>query len=129
MGDFLGRAALEVKRSVGASKKKVCFTVDSDEICLVGLEAIVRDGEYVGHVRRGELAYGYINHPRGEKVTKRWLEDAEYQIESRGKLYNAELHLKTPFDSANNRLHGFYEADQGLVQHQEQKLLDYRNLL
>ena len=27
--DFLGRAALEVKRSVGASKKKVCFTVDS----------------------------------------------------------------------------------------------------
>ena len=27
------------------------------------------------------------------------------------------------------RLHGFYEADQGLVQHQEQKLLDYRNLL
>merc|ERR1711874_404817 len=72
---------------------------------------------------------GYINHPRGEKVTKAWLEDAEYQIESRGKLYNAELHLKTPFDSANNRLHGFYEADQGLVQHQEQKLLDYRNLL
>ena len=27
------------------------------------------------------------------------------------------------------RLQGFYEADQGLVQHQEQKLLDYRNLL
>ena len=27
------------------------------------------------------------------------------------------------------RLHGFYEAEQGLVQHQEQKLLDYRNLL
>ena len=26
--DFLGRAALEVKRSVGASKKKVCFTLD-----------------------------------------------------------------------------------------------------
>ena len=82
-----------------------------DEICLVGLEAIVRDGEYVGHVRRGdhayyldkEVAYGYIHHPRGEKVTKKWLEDAEYQIESRGKLYNAEVHLKTPFDSANNR--------------------------
>ena len=27
------------------------------------------------------------------------------------------------------RLHGFYEAEQGLVQQQEQKLLDYRNLL
>ena len=77
----------------------------------MGLEAIVRDGEVVGHVRRGdhayyldkEVAYGYVNHPRGEKVTKTWLEEAEYQIESRGKLYNAELHLKTPFDSANNR--------------------------
>ena len=49
--DFLGRAALEQRRAAGARRKKVCFTVDSSEgVCLVGLEAIVRNGEYVGHV-------------------------------------------------------------------------------
>ena len=55
----------------GVRRRKVCFTVDDPEVCLVGLEAIVRDGQYVGHVRRGdtgyyldtEIAYGYVSHP------------------------------------------------------------------
>ena len=77
--DFLGRAALEQRRAAGARRKKVRFTVDSSEgVCLVGLEAIVRNGEYVGHVRRGdtgyyidkEIAYGYITHPRSVIIRK-----------------------------------------------------------
>ena len=40
---------------------------------------------------------------RGEKVTNNWLLDGEYQLESRGALYNADIHVKTPFDPANNR--------------------------
>lgn len=40
---------------------------------------------------------------RGEKVTNAWLLDGEYQLESRGKLYRADIHVKTPFDPANNR--------------------------
>ena len=70
--DFLGRAALEQKKVVGARKKKVCFSLDSSEVCLIGLEGILRNGEYVGHIRRGdtayyldkEIAYGYITHPQ-----------------------------------------------------------------
>jgi sarcosine dehydrogenase len=113
--DFLGRKALEEKRKLGARKKKVCLTVD-DDVCLLGLEAIVRNGEYVGHVRRGdhaffteqEVAYGYVSN-NGEKITQDWLKSGVYEIESYGKLYPATLHVKSPFDSANKRIQGNYE--------------------
>jgi len=107
------------------------------DLCLVGLEAIIRNGVYVGHVRRGdhayfidkEMAYGYISNPNGGKITQSWIADGDYQIEARGQVYDADLHLKTPFDPANDRVQGRYDADQGLVQTQEQKLLDYKSLI
>merc|ERR1712142_188742 len=134
--DFLGREALEKHRQHGARKKKVCFTVDED-ICLVGLEGIVRNGEYVGHIRRGdhayfidkEVAYGYVSKPDGGKLTQAWLGEGDYQIEARGRLYDARIHLKTPFDSANNRIQGRYDIDEGLIHAQEQKLLDYKSMI
>merc|ERR1711881_482827 len=78
----------------GARKKKVCFTVD-DQVCLLGLEGILRNGEYVGHLRRGdhahyldtEVGYGYVSRPGGEKVTPSWFKEGNYQIESRGRKY------------------------------------------
>lgn len=135
--DFLGRTALERKRKLGVRKKKVCFTVDDDDFCLIGLEAILRNGEYVGHVRRGdrghfinkEVAYGYVSHNQGGKVTNGWLSEGEYQIESRGRRVEANLHLKTPFDPANDRLQGRYTLDLGSAMVQEQRLLDYQNLV
>ena len=36
-------------------------------------------------------------------MTNAWLLDGDYQLESRGKLYRADIHVKTPFDPANNR--------------------------
>jgi len=113
--DFLGRSALEEKRKLGARKKKICLTVD-DDVCLLGLEAIVRNGEYVGHIRRAdhafhleqEVAYGYVTN-NGEKITQDWLKSGHYQIESKGMLYPALLHLKSPFDAKNLRIQGNYE--------------------
>jgi len=115
--DFLGRTALEAQRKEGARKKKVCFTVD-DQVCLLGLEGILRNGEYVGHLRRGdhahyldtEVGYGYVSRPDGEKVTPSWLKEGNYQIESRGRKYEATLHMKTPFDPSNDRIQGRYDA-------------------
>jgi len=113
--NFLGRQALEARRKEGARKKKVCFTVD-DSVCLLGLEGILRNGEYVGHVRRGdhafyldqEVAYGYVTN-KGDKITTPWLKEGSYEIESKGVRYPATLHLKTPFDSSNSRIQGNYE--------------------
>merc|ERR1711890_88681 len=88
--DFLGRTALEQKRTLGVRKKKVCFTVEED-VCLLGLEAIRRDGG---------------------KVTPGWLAEGNYEIESRGKLYQATLHTKTPFDPRNERIQGHYTTSE-----------------
>merc|ERR1712142_1360627 len=55
--------------------------------------------------------------------------DGDYQIEARGRLYDARIHLKTPFDSANNRIQGRYDIDEGLIHAQEQKLLDYKSMI
>ena len=127
--DFLGRAALEKQRKIGARKKKICLTVDEwvfainifllssfnisscySDICLLGLEAIYRNGQIVGHVRRAdhayfldqvriaetlilrpfiiilllwfqEVAYGYVSQPDGSKVTPSWIREGDYQVE------------------------------------------------
>merc|ERR1712112_122713 len=93
-----------------------------------GILTGIRRGDTAYYLDK-EIAYGYITHPQGEKVTKSWLLEGDYQLESRGQLFHADLHMKTPFDSENRRLHGFYEADQALRSTQEEKMLDYRNLL
>merc|ERR1712126_774923 len=131
--DFLGRAALEQKRKLGARKKKVCFTVNED-VCLLGLEAILRDGEYVGHLRRGdtaytldkEVGYGYVSRPDGGKVTPAWLAEGNYQLESRGKLYQATLHTKTPFDPRNERIQGHYTTLEPTYYQQRESKALYR---
>jgi len=57
-----------------------------------------------------EVGYGYVSRPDGEKVTPSWLKEGNYQIESRGRKYEATLHMKTPFDPSNDRIQGRYEA-------------------
>ena len=54
----------------------------------MGLEAVLRNGEYCGHIRRGdhafyldkEVGYGYVSKPDGGKITNAWLLDGEYQV-------------------------------------------------
>merc|ERR1712112_245199 len=83
-----------------------------------GILTGIRRGDTAYYLDK-EIAYGYITHPQGEKVTKSWLLEGDYQLESGGQLFHSE----------NRRLHGFYEADQALRSTQEEKMLDYRNLL
>ncbi|KAG0711740.1 Sarcosine dehydrogenase, mitochondrial [Chionoecetes opilio] len=54
---FKGRAALERQRAEGISKKLVTLTLEDGALPLWGHEAIVRDGEVLGHVRRAEYAF------------------------------------------------------------------------
>ena len=113
------------------------FYLYFSDTCLIGLEAILRNGEYVGHVRRGdhayfinkEVAYGYVSKPGGGKITNAWLSEGNYQIESRGQLFDAAINLKTPFDSSNNRIQGHYESEDCLLHIQEQRLLDYKSMI
>ena len=86
---------------------------------LLGLEAIWRDNEVVGFIRRGEfgyaigksLAYGYVRDPSEKPVTTEFLKTGKYTIESMGELFPAKIHLKAPFDPKNLRVQGVYDDE------------------
>ena len=118
---FLGRERLEQQKKEGLMKKIACFTID-DHKALFGLEAIWRNGEVVGFIRRAgygyhigkTIAYGYVSDPTGVPVTNDFLKSGEYQIESMGELHDATFHLRPLFDSKNERVKGIYH-DQDLT--------------
>ena len=81
------------------------------------MEAIWRDNQVVGYLRRGEygftinssIGYGYVKSPRPDvPVDDKYLLEGEYFIESMGVKYKAQIHLKPVFDPANQRMHGIY---------------------
>lgn len=110
--DFLGREALERFRLSGPRKKLVCLVLDDkDAPPLHGQETIWRDGKCVGFIRSTAfghtightICYGYV---KVDKVTG--LSKSNWKIGVRGKLMNATLHLKAPFDPTNARIRGEY---------------------
>lgn len=134
--DFLGREALELqKQSGGLQKRLVTLTIDAGDHApahghtdahtaaseapkaLWGLEAIKRDGVYVGYLRRVEygftlgsnIGYGYVSVPGGGVVDRDFLRTGSWEIEAQGVTLPATLHLKHPFDPKHLRLKGFYD--------------------
>ena len=83
---------------------------------LHGLEAILRNGEYVGFLRSAEYAYyiqkaigyGYVKNLDGSPVSNDYLSSGNYEIEKMGKRYPAQFHSKTLFDPENRRVKGHY---------------------
>lgn len=112
---FLGREALEKQRATGLYRRLVCLTVE-EEVPMFGLEAIWRNGQVVGHVRRADfgfavnktIAYGYIRDPSGGPVSLDFVKSGEYALERMGVTYPAQVHLKSPFDPDNKRVKGIY---------------------
>ncbi|XP_042767900.1 sarcosine dehydrogenase, mitochondrial isoform X4 [Panthera leo] len=112
---FLGREALEKQRAEGLRRRLVCFTVD-EKVPMFGLEAIWRNGQVVGHVRRADfgfavdktLAYGYIRDPSGQSVSLDFVKSGDYAVERMGVAHPARAHLKSPFDPDNKRVKGIY---------------------
>ncbi|BET00902.1 sarcosine dehydrogenase [Nesidiocoris tenuis] len=115
-GEYLGKEAVQNAQANGVKKRHVFITV-SDHIPLYSMETIWRNGELVGYLRRGEygfalecsIAQGYIKHPQGEIVTNEFIESGDYEVEVLGQRHKAKVHLRSPFDPENKRLHGIYE--------------------
>uniref|UniRef100_A0A8B9SIG6 Sarcosine dehydrogenase n=1 Tax=Anas platyrhynchos TaxID=8839 RepID=A0A8B9SIG6_ANAPL len=112
---FLGREAVEAQKSSGIFRRLVCFTTD-EKVPMFGLEAIWRDGQVVGHIRRADfgfaidktIAYGYIRDPAGGPVSLDFVKSGSYQLERMGVSYPARAHTKSPFDPENKRVKGIY---------------------
>ncbi|CAB3237045.1 unnamed protein product [Arctia plantaginis] len=117
-GDYIGNEFVTKARKNGVTKKYAYFTLD-DKVAIFGQEAIFRNGEPVGYLRRGDYAFyldkpvgvGYITN-KGAKVTKDFLKDGEYEIEVMGQRHKATLHLKSPFDPNGQRILGNYGNDE-----------------
>ncbi|KAK2120559.1 hypothetical protein P7K49_001945 [Saguinus oedipus] len=83
---------------------------------MFGLEAIWRNGQVVGHIRRADfgftidktIAYGYIRDPSGGPVSLDFVKSGDYMLERMGVTYAARAHLKSPFDPDNKRVKGIY---------------------
>uniref|UniRef100_A0A663MZB7 Sarcosine dehydrogenase, mitochondrial n=1 Tax=Athene cunicularia TaxID=194338 RepID=A0A663MZB7_ATHCN len=112
---FLGREAVEAQKAKGIFRRLVCFTTE-EKVPMFGLEAVWRDGEVVGHIRRADfgfaidktIAYGYIRDPAGGPVSLDFVKSGSYQLERMGVTYPARAHTKSPFDPDNKRVKGFY---------------------
>ncbi|XP_069039360.1 sarcosine dehydrogenase, mitochondrial [Lepisosteus oculatus] len=112
---FLGRRALEEQKAEGLRRRIVCFTIN-EKVPMFGLEAIFRNGEPVGHLRRADygfaidktLGYGYIRDPKGGVVSPDFIRNGHFALERMGVTYEAVAHLKSPFDPENKRVKGIY---------------------
>ncbi|OXU31337.1 hypothetical protein TSAR_012682 [Trichomalopsis sarcophagae] len=114
-GKYMGSDAVENLRKNGVKRKLVNLHV-KHQVPMWGLETVYRNSEIVGYLRRAEYAHtfgysigqSYIKHPKDEIITKEFLETGKYEVEILGKMYPAEMHLKSPFDPQNKRLLNIY---------------------
>lgn len=113
-GDYIGNEYVTKAKKGGLVKKYAYFTLD-EKLPLFGGEAIFRNNELVGYLRRGDYAY-YLDKPIGigyvhnnvSHVTKDYLKSGEYKIEVMGTKHKATLHLRSPFDPNGQRILGNY---------------------
>lgn len=118
IGDYKGKAAVIQQQSNGIHKRLVYLTL-KEKLPVWGLEAVYRNGEIVGHLRRGEWAYT-LNCALGQSYIRRndsdkpididYIKSGKYQIEVMGKLYDADCHLRSPFDPKGRRILGDYKS-------------------
>ncbi len=117
-GEYKGKDVVERQRSEGVRKKLVYLTLN-EHVPLWGLEAVYRNGEIVGHLRRGDFAYTlhkpigqfYITRPENLPIDADYITSGDYQVEVMGKLYPATCHLKSfGFDVKNRRILGDYSS-------------------
>ena len=67
----------------------------------------MRRAGYGYHIGKS-IAYGYVTDPSGKPVKNDFIKSGNYEIESMGTKYAANVHLKSPFDPKNERIKGNY---------------------
>lgn len=115
-GEYRGKDAVELQRANGSPKRLAFFTLE-ENLPVWGLEAVYQNGKIVGHLRRGEYGYflqkpiglAYLKHPENKAIDEEFITSGKYEIEVMGKLYNASVHLRSPFDPESKRFKGDYD--------------------
>lgn len=114
-GEYKGKNAIEKQKKNGVHKRLVFLTLN-DQNPLWGLEAVYRNGDLVGHLRRGDYGYSlnksigqfYIKRSDNKPVDDEYIKSGNYQIEIMGHKYDAKCFIRSPFDSNGKRILGNY---------------------
>jgi 4-methylaminobutanoate oxidase (formaldehyde-forming) len=110
-GGFIGReAALKQKSAGPLTRRLVQVLVKDPEPMLFHAEIVRRDGKPAGYVRAGSYghtlggAVGLAMIEAGEPITAAWLRAGLWTIDIAGKLYPAEVSLRTLYDPDMQRI-------------------------
>ena len=108
--DFIGKAAAEAERRLGAAKRLVPLVIDApaidgEPIDVSNDEAILRDGAAVGYVSSG----GYAHHvgqsmAMGYVPTEVAMTDERFDVEILGEMFPARVHATPLYDPNGGRM-------------------------
>jgi 4-methylaminobutanoate oxidase (formaldehyde-forming) len=108
---FIGRDALAKQKESGLTKRMVQFSLADPERLLYHNEPIWRNGELVGSITSGmfghtlnaSLGMGYVTNKTG-LADKKFVTDAEYEIEVAGDRISATASLDPFYDPKSLRV-------------------------
>jgi sarcosine dehydrogenase len=108
--DFIGRTALETKKSKPLKKMLVGFTTEREDVVLLGRETILRDGKFAGYLTSGgygytlkkPIGYGYVRNADG--VSDSYVMSGNYELVVAQQRVKATPHLKPLYDPTNARI-------------------------
>jgi sarcosine dehydrogenase len=102
--DYIGKSCVERQKKEGLMRRLTCFTIADQAVGLHGNEAVYRNGDLMGYfVRSGNaytgerrgIGFAYVKNSRGgkgEKIDKKFIADAEYEVSVRGLKVPATVH-------------------------------------
>ena len=111
---FLGRAAVESARAPGPRQRLVSVVLDDPEVMMWGGELLMRDGSAAGLVTSAawgatlgaSVGLAYVRPAAGDVVTRDYAGSGRYQVNVGGKVCDATVSLRPPFDPDGERVRG-----------------------
>ncbi len=110
--DFIGKAAVEAKKSEGPLRKRlVQIKLDDPEPMMFHAEIVQRNGIPLGYTRAASYghtlgaAVGLAMIEAEEPITQAFLDKGQWTVNVAGNIHSATASLKPMYDPANARIH------------------------
>ena len=110
--DFIGKAAVEAKKTEGPLKKRLIqIRLDDPEPMMFHAEIVSRNGVELGYTRAASYghtlgaAVGLAMIEADEPITQAFLDSGQWTVKIAGNTYTATASLRPMYDPTNSRIH------------------------
>ena len=110
--DFIGKAAVEAKKTEGPLKKRLIqIRLDDPEPMMFHAEIVSRNGVELGYTRAASYghtlcaAVGLAMIEADEPITQAFLDSGQWTVNIAGNTYTATASLRPMYDPTNSRIH------------------------